>query len=370
MMIGVPKEIKNNEFRVGLTPSGVRILTEAGHEIYIEKDAGEGSGISDEEYIEAGATLLPLASDVFEQTEMIVKVKEPMPEEYELIRENQIIFTYLHLAPAPELTEALIKSKCVAVAYETIQLEDGSLPLLTPMSMIAGRIAPQIGAHYLEKVHGGRGVLLGGVPGVGRGKVTILGGGVVGMNAARIAVGLGAEVYVLDIDYKQLSYLDTIFGNSLTTVMCNEENISRLIDSSDLVIGAVLIPGAKAPALVSKDMISTMLPGSVAIDVCIDQGGCFETSKPTTHEEPVYMVEGVVHYCVTNMPGAVGRTSTFALTNATLPYVLEIANLGCEEALNRNGSLAKGLNLFNGEVICKPVADSLGLVCTPIEAVI
>jgi len=322
MMIGVPKEIKNNEFRVGLTPSGVRILTEAGHEIYIEKGAGEGSGISDEEYIEAGAALLPFASDVFEQAEMIIKVKEPMPEEYELIRENQVIFTYLHLAAAPELTEALIKSKCVAVAYETIQLEDGSLPLLTPMSMIAGRIAPQIGAHYLEKVHGGRGVLLGGVPGVDRGKVMILGGGVVGMNAARIAVGLGAEVYVLDIDYNRLSYLDTIFGNALITVMSNEENVTQLNRSTDLVIGAVLIPGAKAPALVSRDMISTMLPGSVVVDVCIDQGGCFETSKPTTHEEPVYMVEGVVHYCVTNMPGAVGRTSTFALINATLPYDL------------------------------------------------
>jgi alanine dehydrogenase len=370
MLIGIPKEIKNNEFRVGLVPSGVRLLSEAGHKVLFQKGAGEGSGILDEEYIKAGASISCSAKDIYDQAEMIIKVKEPMPEEIRLVREGQILFAYLHLAPDLELTQALIDSKCIVIAYETIQLEDGSLPLLAPMSEVAGRIAPQVGAHYLETVNGGRGVLLGGVPGVDRGKVTILGGGVVGANAAKIAVGLGAKVYVLDTNQRRLSYLENIFGNTITTVMSNPESIAQLTAVSDLVIGAVLIPGAKAPALVSRDMISTMLPGSVVVDVCIDQGGCFETSKPTTHEEPIYMVEGVIHYCVTNMPGAVGRTSTFALTSATLPYALELANLGYEEALARDSSLAKGLNLFKGKVICRPVADSFGLVCTSIEKVI
>lgn len=363
MRIGVPKEIKNNEYRIGLVPAGVRMLSSSGHRVLLQKGAGEGSGIGDDEYRNAGAALLAASEEIYYQAEMIVKVKEPLPEEYELITSDQIIFTYLHLAPAPDLTRALIDRNCIAIAYETIQLDDGTLPLLTPMSEVAGRIAPQVGAHYLEKVHGGRGVLLGGVPGVERGTVAIVGGGVVGTNAAKIAVGLGAMVYVLDTDHRRLAYLDDIFGNTITTMMSNHENMARLVAISDLVIGAALKPGAKAPVLVTREMIAGMQPGSVVVDVAIDQGGCFETSKPTTHKDPVYVIDDVIHYCVTNIPGVVGRTSTFALTNVTLPYVLEIAGKGVRKAILGNRALAKGVNVYKGEITYPGVAESMNCSC-------
>jgi len=359
MLIGVPKEIKNNEFRVGLTPEGVRLLTQAGHHVYVQKSAGRGSGIPDEDYIQAGATILHLAKDIYCQAEMIVKVKEPLPEEFAWLQRDHILFTYLHLAPAPSLTEALLESGCIGIAYETIQRADGTLPLLTPMSEVAGRIAPQVGAHYLEKVHGGRGVLLGGVPGVERGRVTILGGGVVGTNAAKIAVGLGAVVYILDTNPRRLAYLDDIFGSTINTVMSNQDSIGRLVAASDVVIGAVLLPGAKAPTLVSREMIAAMPAGSVVVDVSIDQGGCFETSRPTTHQEPVYVVDDVIHYCVANIPGVVGRTSTIALTNLTLPYVLEIANKGLGRAARENADLAKGVNVCQGSITHPGVAEAM-----------
>ncbi|MBW1710780.1 MAG: alanine dehydrogenase [Deltaproteobacteria bacterium] len=366
MLVGAPKEIKNNEFRVGMVPAGVRVLTHAGHQVFVQEGAGQGCGIADEEYIKAGAGLLATAEEVYERAEMIVKVKEPLSQEYPLIKEGQVLFTYLHLAPDPELTKILINCKCIGVAYETIQVGDGSLPLLTPMSEVAGRLAPQVGAHYLEKVQGGRGVLLGGVPGVEKGKVTVIGGGVVGTNAAKIAVGLGAEVYVLDINPRRLAALDDIFGSSITTIMANQENIARLVSVSDLVIGAVLIPGAKAPALITREMISSMPPGSVVVDVAIDQGGCVETSRPTTHQDPVFVIDGVIHYCVTNMPGAVARTSTFALTNVTLPYVLEIANNGLEKAVKENRALSLGVNLYKGEVTYPAVAEPMDCACEDI----
>jgi alanine dehydrogenase len=367
MIVGVPKEIKDNEFRVGLVPSGARILASAGHKVLVEKNAGEGSGIVDEEYVKTGAALLETAEDVFDKSEMVIKVKEPLPQEYGLIKEGQILFTFLHLAPLPELTQALLDSKSIGVAYETIQLEDGSLPLLTPMSEVAGRVSPQMGAYHLRKASGGRGVLLGGVPGVERAKVTIIGGGVVGANAAKIAVGLGAEVYVLDINQRRMAYLDDIFGNSITTVMSNHENIARLVAMSDLVIGATLIPGAKAAILVTREMISCMKPGSVVVDVAIDQGGCFETSRPTTHQDPTFLVDDVIHYCVTNIPGAVPRTSTFALTNVTLPYALHIANKGIARATRENRALAAGVNVCNGAITHPGLAGSMGCDCAGLD---
>lgn len=366
MRIGVPKEIKNSEFRVGLVPAGVRAFSETGHQVFVQSSAGEGSGIHDEEYAKAGATMLSAGKDVYDSAEMIIKVKEPLPEEYPLLKEDQSLFTYLHLAPAPELTRALMERKCIAIAYETIQLENGSLPLLNPMSEVAGRIAPQVGAHYLEKTHGGRGVLLGGVPGVERGKVTIIGGGVVGSNAAKIAVGLGATVYVLDTNQQRLAYLDDIFGSTITTLMSNQENIARLVSDSDLVIGAVLIPGARAPGLVTSEMISSMPLGSVVVDVAIDQGGCFETSRPTTHQDPIYVESGVIHYCVANIPGVVGRTSTFALTNVTLPCALEIANKGLKRAIRENTALAKGVNIYKGAITHHGVAECMNCTCEDI----
>ena len=360
MIIGVPKEIKNNEFRVGIVPSGARILNNAGHQVFIQKGAGEGSGIVDEEYYKAGSTLLDTAEEVFDQAEMIIKVKEPLPQEYGLIKEDQIIFTFLHLAPLPDLIECLTQTKCIGVAYETIQLGDGSLPLLTPMSEVAGRLAPQMGAYHLGKANGGRGVLLGGVPGVERARVTIIGGGVVGTNAAKIAIGLGAEVYLLDVNQRRMAYLDDIFGNAVTTIMSDPENIDRFVAMSDLVIGAVLVPGARAPALVTKKMISKMAPGSVVVDVAIDQGGCFETSRPTTHEDPTFLVDEVVHYCVANIPGAVPRTSTFALANVTLPYVLDIANKGIKRAAEEAPALAMGVNVCGGNITHPGLAGSVG----------
>jgi alanine dehydrogenase len=370
MIIGVPKEIKNNEYRVGMIPGGVRTLNEAGHTVLVQKKAGEGSGISDDDYRTAGAELIDTPEALYDRADMIVKVKEPMPVEYGLIREDQILFTYLHLAPDPVLTSALAGSKCIAVAYETVQLSDGSLPLLTPMSEVAGRIAPQAGAYYLEKAHGGHGILLGGVPGVLRGKVTIIGGGISGINACKIAVGLGADVVILDINQKRLAYLDDIFGNRINTVMSNPDNIAAHVAESDLVIGAVLIPGAKAPSLVTTEMIKTMADGSVIIDISIDQGGCFETSRPTTHEDPVYTVDGVIHYCVANIPGAVPRTSTFALTNVTFPYVLAIADKGIRRAVREDKALAKGVNLYRGSITCHGVSEAMNDSCESIEALI
>jgi alanine dehydrogenase len=360
MIIGVPKEVKDNEYRVALVPAGVTQLTAAGHEVLVEKGAGLGSGLDDDEYTKAGAQILETAEAVWSRAQMVMKVKEPVPIEYGYLREGLLLFTYLHLAPAPELTKAMLDSGCVGVAYETIQLADGTLPLLTPMSEVAGRLATQVGAAYLTKSHGGRGVLLGGVPGVNRGIVTIIGAGVVGTNSAKIAVGMGAQVYLLDISQPRLAYLDDIFGNQLTTVMSSPENIASTVAISDVVIGSVLIPGAKAPYLVTREMISSMQPGSVVVDVAIDQGGCFETSKPTTHQDPVYMVDGVTHYCVTNMPGNVARTSTFALTNVTLPYALDIARHGLAEAARIDPALAKGINVCGGRITHPAVAEAIG----------
>jgi alanine dehydrogenase len=361
MIIGVPKEIKNHEYRVGLVPAGVRALVRVGHRVYLQTRAGEGSGISDKEFESAGAQILPSAAEVYGRSEMIIKVKEPLPEEFSLLQEGQILFTYLHLAPAPDLTRALLERKVIGVAYETIQLADGSLPLLTPMSVVAGRMAVQVGAHYLEKGFGGRGVLLGGVPGVARGKVTILGAGIVGTNAAKIAVGLGAYVTILDNNAQRLSYLEDVFGTRLNTLMSNYYNVAQAVQEAHLLIGAVLIPGARAPKLVTREMIGTMKRGTVVVDVSVDQGGCSETTRPTTHEEPVYNVDGVIHYGVTNMPAAVARTSTFALTNVTLPYALELANKGFPQAAMDNPALAKGVNVCLGRVTYENVARDLGL---------
>jgi alanine dehydrogenase len=361
MIIGVPKEIKNHEYRVGLVPAGVRALTRFNHKVFIQAGAGEGSGISDEEYIQAGAEIRPSAAEVYQEAEMIIKVKEPLAQEFPLLQEDQLLFTYLHLAPDPILTQALLDRKVIGVAYETIQLADGSLPLLTPMSVVAGRMAVQIGAHYLEKGFGGRGVLLGGVPGVARGKVTILGAGTVGTNAAKIAIGLGAYVTILDNNPQRLTYLDDIFGTRINTLMSNYYNITESVRDAHLLIGGILIPGAKSPKLVSREMIQSMKKGTVVVDVSVDQGGCCETTRPTTHENPVYLVDGVIHYGVTNMPAAVARTSTFALTNVTLPYALELANKGFPRALQDNPALAKGLNLYKGAVACENVARDLDL---------
>lgn len=366
MIVGVPKEIKNNEYRVGLVPSGIKALKQHGHTVYVQSMAGHGIGISDEDFRKAGATILETAKEIYSKAEMIIKVKEPLPEEYNLLRENQLLYAYLHLAPAPQLTKALMERKVISVAYETIQLEDGSLPLLTPMSEVAGRLATQIGAHLLEKANGGRGVLLGGVPGVPRGKVTVLGGGVAGINAAKIAIGMGAHVSILDISPRRLEYLDHIFGGHIQTLFSNYENIEKSVRDSDLVIGAVLIAGAKAPKLVSKDLVSEMNPGSVIVDVAVDQGGCIETCKPTSHDHPTYTVDGVIHYAVPNMPSAVARTSTYALTNVTLKYGLMLADLGFKEAISKDEALYKGVNVYNGKVAYLQVAKDLGL---PYEAV-
>lgn len=367
MIIGIPKEIKDKEYRVAITSAAVDALAKAGHKVIIEKNAGIGSGISDQEYSNAGAEIVAAAHEVFKQAALIVKVKEPLPQEYPLLRKDQILFTYLHLAPVPELTAALMKSGAIAIAYETVELPDGSLPLLTPMSEVAGKVAVQVGAYYLMKAHGGSGILLGGVPGVEKGRVVIIGGGVVGTNAAKVAVGLGAKVVIINRSLERLRYLDDIFGDNVETMASNSYNIEKAVTEADLVIGAVLInSGAKAPHLVTRDMVSKMKKGSVIVDVSVDQGGCVETIKPTSHSNPVYEIDGVIHYGVTNMPGAVPRTSTFALTNATLPYVLKLANLGME-TLKKDPALAKGVNVFKGKITCKAVADSVGENWTPLE---
>ena len=362
MQIGVPKEIKNNENRIAITPSGVVQLTKTNHSVFIEQGAGLGSGFTDKECTDAGATIVATAAEAWAK-EMVMKVKEPIPSEYGYFREGLILFTYLHLAPEPELTEALLAKKVVGIAYETVRTANGALPLLIPMSEVAGRMASQIGAQFLEKVHGGKGILLGGVPGVKTGKVTIIGGGIAGTNAAKIALGLGAHVTILDISLDRLRELDDLFYGRISTLTSTTYNIAQAVKESDLVIGAVLIPGAKAPKLVTETMIASMEPGSVVVDVAIDQGGIFETTdRITTHDNPVYIKHGVVHYAVANMPGAVPRTSTIALTNATLPYALQIANKGYQKACLDNDELLKGLNTLDGFVTYEAVAIAQGLV--------
>lgn len=361
MVIGVPKEIKNNENRVALTPAGAFELTKNGHAVYVQSTAGEGSGFFDTEYIEAGASILPTIEEVYQIAEMIMKVKEPIESEYKLIKKDQLVFTYFHFASHEPLTHAMIESGAVCLAYETVEMPDRSLPLLVPMSEVAGRMAIQEGAKYLEKPIKGRGVLLGGVPGVPPGKVLILGGGIVGTQAAKMAAGLGAQVIIMDISLSRLRFLSDIMPPNVVTLYSNEYNIRRHIQDSDLIVGAVLIPGAKAPNLITRDMLKIMQPGTVLVDVAVDQGGCIETCKPTTHEDPTFIIDDVVHYCVANMPGAVPYTSTIALTNATLPYALQLANQGWQAACKRNEPLRLGLNVVNGEVVYKGVADAFDL---------
>ncbi len=366
MIVGVPKEIKTNENRVAMTPAGVMEMTKRGHRVYVEKNAGMGSGFEDREYQEAGAQILDTAAEVYAKAEMIVKVKEPIEQEYALIREDQLLFTYFHFASYEPLTRAMIERKAVCLAYETVELPDRSLPLLIPMSEVAGRMAIQEGAKYLEKPAKGRGVLLGGVPGVPPGRVLILGGGVVGTQAAKMAAGLGAEVFILDISLPRLRYLADIMPKNVVTLFSNEYNIRQLITNVDLIIGAVLIPGAKAPKLITRDMLKSIRPGAVMVDVAVDQGGCIETCKPTTHEDPTFIIDDVVHYCVANMPGAVPFTSTTALTNATLPYAVQLADLGWQEACRRDAALKKGLNIIHGKVVYQAVAEAFDL---PLEEV-
>jgi alanine dehydrogenase len=371
MRIGVPKEIKNNEFRVALTPSGVSMLRQSGHSVYLEQGAGEGSGFSDEEYSLAGADVLSMASEVWGKSEMIIKVKEPLPAEYPHFQRNQILFTYLHLAAAGDLTEELMKHHITGIAYETIQLANGSLPLLTPMSEVAGRMSVQVGAQFLEKYYGGRGILLGGVPGVPPADVIILGGGIVGTHAAKMALGLGANVVVIERSAERMRYLDDVFSGRLRTLMSNPLNIANAVQKADLLIGAVLIPGARAPKLVTEEMVRTMKLGSVIVDVAVDQGGSIETiDRVTTHSQPTYLKHGVVHYAVANMPGAVPRTSTFALTNATISYALELANKGLEKALLESSALSLGVNTYRGYVTFAAVAEAVGKPYTTLHSLL
>jgi len=365
MIIGVPKEIKDNEYRVSLTPGGAHMLVEAGHRVLMETRAGEGSGFSDAEYERLGATLVGSPAEVFNGAEMVLKVKEPMPQEYEFLRPGLLLFTYLHLAACEELTHELLSREVTGIAYETVELPTGYLPLLTPMSEVAGRMAVQVAAHYLERMNGGRGKLLGGVPGMRPSDVAIIGGGTVGTSAAKIALGMGAHVTIVDINIGRLRYLSEVLHGNLSTLSSNLLNIAETVRIADVVVGAVLIAGAKAPRLVTREMISTMKPGCVVVDVAIDQGGCIETSRPTSHSDPVYLVDGVIHYCVTNMPGAVPRTSTYALSNATLPYVVRLANHGFAEA-QRDLALAKGVNTYAGHITYEAVSEAFGLEYTPL----
>ncbi|WP_066221961.1 alanine dehydrogenase [Formosa haliotis] len=360
MKIGIPKEIKNNESRVGMTPAGVYELVNLGHTVYVQSTAGEGSGFFDEVYQEAGAIILKTIQDVYASSEMIVKVKEPIEAEYDLIQPNQIVFTYFHFASCEPLTLAMIKSNAVCIAYETVEDSDGTLPLLTPMSEVAGRMAIQQGAKYLEKPIKGRGILLGGVPGVSPGKVLILGAGVVGVQAAKMAAGLGAHVTVMDVNMKRLRYVNDIMPSHVVTEYSSVYNIKKHIQTHDLIVGGVLIKGGKAPKLVSRDMLKLMRPGTILVDVAVDQGGCMETTKATTHEDPTFIIDDIVHYCVANMPGAVPYTSTLALTNVTLPYVLKIANKGWEKACAEDASLKKGLNIVSGEIVYEGIAEAFG----------
>lgn len=367
MLIGVPKEIKNHEYRIGLTPSGARELIANGHKVMVQRDGGKSIGLTNEQYEKAGAEIVDSAEEIFKCAEMIIKVKEPQPVECAMLRPGQILYTYLHLAPDPEQTKALIASGCTAIAYETVTDRKGGLPLLAPMSEVAGRMSIQAGAHALEKAQGGSGVLLGGVPGVKPAEVLVIGGGVVGINAARMAMGMGAHVTILDRSLDRLKYLDELYGDRITTIYSTHDAIEERLPDTDLVIGAVLIPGAAAPKLVSREQLKLMRPGSVLVDVAIDQGGCFETSKATTHQNPTYEVDGVIHYCVANMPGGVARTSTYALNNVTLPFALAIANKGWKKALSDDAHLRNGLNVADGKVTYKAVADDLGYAYVPAE---
>jgi alanine dehydrogenase len=369
MIIGVPKEVKNNENRVAVTPSGAAEFRKNGHTVYVQTGAGMGSGFSDEAYTAAGATILPTIEEVYGVAEMIVKVKEPIELEYPLIKAGQLLFTYFHFASSERLTRAMVEQKAVCLAYETVELKDRSLPLLIPMSEVAGRMAPQQGAKYLERPLQGRGILLGGVPGVKPANVLILGGGIVGTQAAKIAAGLGAQVTIMDINLKRLRELDDLMPANVITEMSSEYNIREAIKTADLIIGAVLIPGAKAPHLITRDMLKTMKPGTVVVDVAVDQGGCIETCTPTTHENPTYVIDDVVHYCVANMPGAVPFTSTLALTNATLPYALLLANKGWKQACTVNEELKLGLNVINGHVVYKAVAAAFNLPLHKVEEI-
>ncbi len=367
MIVGVLKEIKAEENRVCMTPAGVEVMKQNSHTVLVEKNAGTGSGFTNKAYETAGAEIVDTPKEIYKRANMVMHVKEPLPSEYGLIRKDQIIFTYLHLAAAEELTHVLIKSGSINIAYETIQKADGSLPLLTPMSEVAGRMAIQQGAKYLEMAQGGHGVLLGGVPGVDPGTVVIIGGGIVGTNAAKMACGLGAKVYILDMNLERLRYLSDVMPRNCFLLMSKPSTVRRLIHEADVVVGAVLIPGAKAPKLVTREMLKTMKKGAVLVDVAIDQGGCFETSKPTTHAQPIYKIDGVVHYCVANMPGAVPKTSTLALTNATLPYAVEIANKGWKKAMHENPEIRLGANVVKGKVTYQGVAEAFGLRFTPID---
>ncbi len=370
MLIGVPKEVKSLEYRVGLVPSSVRELVRHGHQVIVQKGAGDKIGCDDASYEAAGAGIVDTAEEVFAQADMIIKVKEPQPQECRMLRENQVLFTYLHLAPDPEQAKLLADSKCIAIAYETVTSNQGGLPLLAPMSEVAGRMSIQAGANCLEIKNGGSGMLLGGVPGVAPAKVVVLGGGAAGTNATRVAMGMGARVVVIDKSLERLNHLDLQFGSRIMTIFSTTDAVEKHVCNADLVIGAVLIPGASAPKLVTKEMVKGMRHGSVLVDISIDQGGCFETSKPTTHEKPTYILDGVVHYCVTNMPGAVPRTSTFALNNVTLPFILSLANLGYKEAMKRNYHLLNGLNVHRGQITHRAVAEALQVTFTPAEQVI
>jgi alanine dehydrogenase len=367
MIVGILKEIKTEENRVCMTPAGVEVMVHNGHTVLVEKTAGAGSGFADEAYANAGARMIDTPKEIFDTADMVMHVKEPLPPEYDLIRAGQIVFTYLHLAADETQTQALIKSRSVSIAYETIQKADGSLPLLTPMSEVAGRMAIQQGAKYLEMAQGGHGVLLGGVPGVDPGTVVVIGGGVVGVNAAKMACGLGAKVYLLDMNLDRLRYLNDVMPANCFTLMSSPATIRKLVKEADVVVGAVLIPGAKAPRLVTREMLGTMKKGSVLVDVAIDQGGCFETSKATTHGNPTYVVDGVIHYCVANMPGAVAKTSTLALTNATLPYAVQIANKGWKRAMQENQEIRLGANVIDGKVTYNAVADAFDLEYTNVD---
>lgn len=367
MIIGVPKEIKNNENRVALTPAGAKELVKRGHEVYVQSTAGEGSGFTDEEYKGAGARILPTIEATYEIAEMIMKVKEPIEPEYKLIKKDQLLFTYFHFASYQPLTEAMIKSGAVCLAYETVETKQRALPLLIPMSEVAGRMATQEGAKYLEKPMGGRGILLGGVAGVKPAKVLIIGGGVVGTEAAKMAAGLGADVTIMDLNLNRLRYLDDVMPQNVHTMMSNEYNIREMIKEVDLIVGAVLIPGAKAPKLITRDMLKEMKPGTVLVDVAVDQGGCIETCTPTTHQEPTFVIDEVIHYCVANMPGAVPYTSTLALTNATLPYAIQLANKGWEKACKENEELKLGLNVVKGDVVYEAVAEAFDMPYTNVS---
>jgi len=366
MIIGLPKEIKDNEYRVAMTPGGVRQLVEAGHQIWVETNAGEGSGFPDAQYQATGAEIVPTNADAW-SAQMVVKVKEPQPSEYEFMRPDLVLFTYLHLAAEERLTREMMARGTTGIAYETVELPNGQLPLLTPMSEVAGRMAIQVGARYMEKMYGGRGKLLGGVPGVRPADVVIIGAGVVGTNAAQMALGVGAQVFIIDINLDRLRYLDEVLDGRLTTLSSNPLTIAEAVRRADLVVGAVLIKGAKAPKLVTREMISTMTPGSVIVDVAVDQGGCVETTYPTTHSNPTFVVDDVIHYCVANMPGAVPRTSTYALSNTTLPYVVRLANMGAEGAVRADPALAKGVNTYKGKITYLGVAEAFGLEYTLLE---